>query len=452
MSETIAEILQAYRSGTATPADIVARSYARIRAHDDPAMFIELRAEKDVASEAQAQARSGDKALPLYGIPIAVKDNIDVAGLPTTAACPAFAYRAKTDATVVARLRAAGALILGKLNLDQFATGLVGTRSPYGTPRNLFDAKLIPGGSSSGSGVAVGAGIVPLTLGTDTAGSGRVPAAFNNIVGLKPSVGLVSTSGVVPACRTLDCVTLFTLTVDDAMTALNVVAGFDDADPYSRPRRVGPVVPPPQPMRLGVPGASQRQFFGDKVAAAAFDAALAKLAALGGKIVEVDFEPFYETARLLYDGPWVAERYVVAKHVLAKSPEAILPVTRQIIEAGRELRTVDAFTAFYRLEELRRMRDRVFAAVDALVVPTAPATYTIAEVLAEPLELNNRLGTYTNFVNLLDLCGLAVPASIGATGLPFGITLLAPGGEDAKLAAFGRQFEAATGLPRGALK
>ena len=452
MTETVAEILDAYRSGTATPADIVARSFARLRIHDDPALFISLREENDVNAEAQALARSGDKSLPLYGIPVAVKDNIDVAGLPTTAACPAFAYRAETDATAVARLRAAGALLLGKLNLDQFATGLVGTRSPYGTPRNLFDARLIPGGSSSGSGVAVGAGIVPLTLGTDTAGSGRVPAVFSNIVGLKPSVGLVSTFGVIPACRTLDCVTVFTLSVDDAMTALNVMAGPDDADPYSRSRRVNPAASSPGRMRLGVPGTSQRQFFGDKVSAAGYDAALAKLAALGGTIVEVDFNPFYETARLLYDGPWVAERYIVAKDLLAKSPEAILPVTRQIIEAGRDLRTVDAFAAFYRLEELRRIRDRVFRSIDALVVPTAPTTYTVEDVLAEPVELNNRLGTYTNFVNLLDLCGLAVPASIGANGLPFGITLLAPGGEDAKLASLGRDFHRATGLPLGALK
>jgi allophanate hydrolase len=450
LTETIAEILNAYRSGAATPADIVARSYARIRSHDDPAMFIALRDETAVMAEARA-LDGGDRTLPLYGIPVAVKDNIDVAGMPTTAACPAFAYRPEADATAVARLRAAGALLLGKLNLDQFATGLVGTRSPYGTPRNLFDARLIPGGSSSGSGVAVGAGIVPLTLGTDTAGSGRVPAGFNNIVGLKPSVGLVSTFGVIPACRTLDCVTVFTLTVDDAMAALNVMAGFDEADPYSRPRRINPAAPPGE-MRLGVPRAGQRQFFGDQTSAAAYDAALARLATLGAKILEVDFEPFYETARLLYDGPWVAERYVVAKDLLNASPEAILPVTRQIIAAGRDLRTADAFAAFYRLEELRRIRDRVFVSIDALVVPTAPTTFTIADVLAEPVELNNRLGTYTNFVNLLDLCGLAVPAAIGANGLPFGITLLAPGGDDAKLAALGREFHGVTGLPLGALK
>ena len=243
MTETVAEILQAYRSGAATPADIVARSYARLRERDDPAIFITLRDENDVLAEAKALS---DKTLPLYGIPVAVKDNIDVEGLPTTAACPAYLYKPAKDASAVARLRAAGAIIIGKTNLDQFATGLVGTRTPYGVPRNLFDDKLIPGGSSSGSGIAVGAGIVPLSLGTDTAGSGRVPAAFNNIVGVKPSLGLVSTTGVVPACRSLDCVSIFALTVDDAMTALGVIAGQDVSDPYSLARPLRATGPMPE--------------------------------------------------------------------------------------------------------------------------------------------------------------------------------------------------------------
>ena len=279
MTETVAEILDAYRSGAATPADIVTRSFARIRAHDDPAIFITLREEKDVLAEAQALARDGDNTLPLYGIPVAVKDNIDVEGLPTTAACPAYSYRAAKDATSVARLRRAGALMLGKTNLDQFATGLVGVRSPYGVPRNLFDEKLIPGGSSSGSGSVVGAGMAPLSLGTDTAGSGRVPAAFSNIVGLKPSLGLVSTAGVVPACRTLDCVSVFALTVDDAMTALNVDGGPGcRRSLFAFPPAAGAVGPMPEGLRLGVPHAGQRLFFGDKISAAAYDAALARLA------------------------------------------------------------------------------------------------------------------------------------------------------------------------------
>jgi allophanate hydrolase len=450
--ETIAEILAAYRTGETTPTDIVARSYARIREHHDPAIFISLRDAKEVAAEAQALMDLGNKSLPLYGIPVAVKDNIDVAGLPTTAACTAFGYRAETDATAVARLRAAGALIIGKTNLDQFATGLVGTRSPYGTPRNLFDPRLIPGGSSSGSSVAVGAGIVPLALGTDTAGSGRVPAAFNNIVGLKPSLGFVSSAGVVPACRTLDCVSILALTVDDATTALSLIAGPDEADPFSRALPLQAAVSLMQAFKFGVPLIEQRQFFGDKISAAAYHAALSKLAALGGEIIEVNFTPFYEAAGLLYEGPWVAERYLAVKALIDSQPDSLLPVTREIIAAGARPSAADAFAAFYRLEALRRVRDRTFRTIDALVVPTAPTIYTVAEVEADPIALNNRLGTYTNFVNLLDLCGLAVPASIGANGLPFSITLLAPGGDDAKLAAIGREFHRAAGLPLGALK
>jgi allophanate hydrolase len=452
VTETVAEILDAYRSGAATPADIVARSYARIRAHDDPAIFIKLREEEDVVSEARALARNGDTALPLYGIPVTVKDNIDVAGLPTTAACPAFLYHAQKDATAVARLRAAGALILGKTNLDQFATGLVGTRTPYGIARNLFDQKLIPGGSSTGAALSVGAGIAPLALGTDTAGSGRVPAAFANIVGLKPSLGLVSTAGVVPACRTLDCVSLFALTVDDAVAMLKVIAGPDDADPFSRARPLDAVGTMPKGMKLGVPFAAQRQFFGDKLAATAYDAALERWAELGANIVEVDMEPFYATAKLLYEGPWLAERYLTVKDLLASSPDAVHPVTRQIIAAGEKATAADAFSAFYKLEELRRARDRTFASIDALVLPTAPTIYTVADVLADPITLNSKLGTYTNFVNLLDLCGLALPASMRSDGLPFGVTLLAPGGEDAMLASLGRQFHSSTGLPLGASK
>jgi allophanate hydrolase len=451
VTETVAEILDAYRRDALTPEDVVARSYARSRRHDDPAIFIALRSEADVRAEARALARDGNKVLPLYGIPVAVKDNIDVKGLPTTAACPAFGYRPGKDATSVARLRDAGALIIGKTNLDQFATGLVGVRTPYGIGRNLFDDKLIPGGSSTGSALAVAAGITPLALGTDTAGSGRVPAAFGNIVGLKPSRGMVSCAGVVPACRTLDCVSVFSLTVDDAMTMLDVIAGADAADPYSRPRPVGAVGPMPAGVKLGVPLPGERLFFGDKMSAEGYEAALERLTALGATIVEIDIEPFYEAARLLYEGPWVAERYLVAKALIASAPEALHPVTRQIILSGAHRTAADTFAAFYQLEELRRVADRTFRSADALVLPTAPTIYTIDQVLADPIGLNSRLGTYTNFVNLLDLCGLAVPASMRPDGLPFGITLLAPAGQDAALAAIGRNFHAATKLPLGAL-
>ena len=452
MAETVLEIVAAHRAGTVTPAETVARSYARIRAHNDPAVFISLRDEADAVAEAEALAAKGDTSLPLYGVPVAVKDNIDVFGLPTTAACPAFSYMPGHDATAVARLRAAGAIVIGKTNLDQFATGLVGVRSPYGVPRNSFDADLIPGGSSSGSAVAVAAGLVPLALGTDTAGSGRVPAGFNNIVGLKPSLGLISTHGLVPACRTLDCISVFALTVDDAWAGLSAVAGPDASDSYSRNRPLGKPGAMPPRIKLGVPLPGQRLFFNDKEYEAGYEAALARLAKLGCDIVEIDIEPFYETARLLYEGPWVAERTITAQKLLASDPNAIHPVTREITVGGLRPTAIDAFAAFYKLERLRRVSDYIFAhQVDVLALPTAPTTYNVKQLLADPIQLNSRLGTYTNFVNLLDLCGLALPASLTSKGLPFGITLLAPGGQDARLAEIGRVFHADTQLPLGAL-
>jgi allophanate hydrolase len=450
LAETVAAIVAAHRAGTATPEQTVARSYARIRAHGDAAIFISLRPEAEALAEARALT---DKTLPLYGVPVGVKDNIDVAGLPTTAACAAFSYNAGNDATSVARLRAAGAIIIGKTNLDQFATGLVGVRSPYGIPKNLFNPELIPGGSSSGSGIAVAAGLVPLTLGTDTAGSGRVPAAFNNIVGLKPSLGLISTFGLVPACRTLDCVSVFALTVDDAWIAASVMAGPDRADSYSRSRPLGRPGAMPPHLKLGAPLPGQRLFFGDKQFEAGYGQALQRLARLGCEIVEIDIEPFYETARLLYDGPWVSERTITARSLLASDPGAIHPVTKEIILSGLRPTAIDAFSAFYKLERLRRVADYIFARqIDTMVLPTAPTIYSVKQVMADPIQLNSRLGTYTNFVNLLDLCGLAVPASMTESGVPFGITLLAPGGNDARLAEIGRAFHADTRLPLGALK
>src|SRR5262245_388939 len=451
VGETVAAIVEAHRSGATSPEATVARTYARIRAHGDPAVFISLRAEADAIAEAKALAARGARDRPLYGVPLAVKDNIDVKGLPTTAACPAFSYEPDKDATCVARLRAAGAIVVGKANLDQFATGLVGVRTPYGIPRNLFDPKLIPGGSSAGSAIAVAAGLVPLSLGTDTAGSGRVPAGLGNIVGLKPSLGLVSTAGVVPACRTLDCVSVFALTVDDAFAALAAMAGPDAADPYSRPRPLGTPGAVPAGMQLGVPLSGQRLFFGDTKSEAAYDAALARFARLGAKLVEIDMEPFYEAARLLYEGPWVAERYITACALIASAPQAMHPVTRQIILGGAHASATDAFAAFYQLEELRRVRDHVLRPIDALVVPTVPTVYTVAQVEEDPIGLNSRLGTYTNFVNLLDLSALALPASFHRDATPFGITLLAQAGNDAELASIGRVFHADTGLPLGAL-
>jgi allophanate hydrolase len=450
MPETVAAILAAHRTGAMTPVQTVARSFQRIRDHDDPAVFISLRDEKQALAEAEALSAKDPALLPLYGIPVAVKDNIDALGMPTTAACPAFAYSPSHDATAVARLRAAGAIVIGKTNLDQFATGLVGVRSPYGIPNNPMRGDLIPGGSSSGSAVAVSAGLVPLALGTDTAGSGRVPAMLNNIVGLKPSLGLISTAGLVPACRTLDCISVFSLTVDDAMTALAVMAGPDGADPFSRDRPLADMTAFPPSLRLGVPRKGQLIFFGDKAAEKAYGDAIAQWTALGASLVEFDLEPLYETARLLYEGPWVAERYLVIRDLLASSPDAIHPVTREITIAGARLTAADTFAALYRLQALRKISERAFAGIDALVLPTAPTAYSTAQVLANPVELNSRLGTYTNFVNLLDLCGLALPAAIRPDDIPFGITLLAPAGHDAQLASIGRVFHADTGLTMGA--
>src|SRR3954453_23332360 len=317
-----------------SPVQTLARSFQRIRDYNDPAVFISLRDEAEAVAEAEALTGKDPSQLPLYGVPVAIKDNIDVVGLPTTAACPAFAYSPAFDAGAVAKLRAGGAIIIGKTNLDQFATGLVGVRSPYGIPTNPMRGDLIPGGSSSGSAVAVSAGLVPLPLGTDTAGSGRVPAMLNNVVGLKPSLGLISTAGLVPACRTLDCVSIFSLTVDDAMTALAAVAGPDAADPFSRKLALDAMSAFPTELRLGVPRKGQRIFFGDKKAEAAYAEALKRWTALGATLVEFDLEPFYETARLLYEGPWVTERYLVIRDLLASAPDSIHPVTREITAAG----------------------------------------------------------------------------------------------------------------------
>jgi allophanate hydrolase len=451
MAETVAQLLALHRSGERPVAETVASAYARCRAADDPAIFIALREEIEVLADAAALESHGNRGLPLYGVPVAVKDNIDVAGLSTTAGCPAFAYMPAEDAPCVQRLREAGALIVGKANLDQFATGLVGVRSPYGIPRNPLRPDLIPGGSSSGSAVAVARGIVPLALGTDTAGSGRVPAALNNIVGLKPSLGLVPTAGVVPACRSLDCVSIFALTAADAFAALEVVAGPDARDPFTRVIGLGALSAAPPNMRIGVPRAADRFFLGDTRAEAAFAEAERLVGALGGRLVEVDLTPFLEAARLLYEGPWVAERTAAVGDFIAERPDEVHPVTRSIVAQGKQRSAVETFRGLYRLTELRAVCRDALAGIDLMMVPTMPAVCTIAAVQADPIGLNSTLGTYTNFVNLLDLAGLAVPMSLDPDGTPFGVTFLAPAGQDATIASFGAAFHALTDLPLGAL-
>jgi allophanate hydrolase len=451
MSETASDIVAAHRTGVTTPEDTVRRAYERIRAHGDPAIFITLRDEQEALAEARDLMAAGPEGKPLYGVPVAVKDNIDVAGLPTTAACPAYAYKAGTDATAVTRLRLAGAIVIGKTNLDQFATGLVGVRSPYGVPRNPHRAELVPGGSSSGSAVAVAAGLVPIALGTDTAGSGRVPAGLNNIVGLKPSLGLVSTSGVVPACRSLDCVSVFALTVDDAFVALQAMAIPDANDPYSRVMPAGALGAAPSSLVIAVPDANGRLFFGDKQSEQSFDTAISLLKNMGMTIREIDIAPLLETARLLYEGPWVAERYAAVGAFIEANADKVHPVTREIILGGAKISSADTFRSFYRLAALKRTALEMFSGFDMLMVPTVPAAYTTAQLAADPIALNSNLGTYTNFVNLLDLCGLAVPVSFAADGTPYGVTFLARSGRDAALASLGRVMHAQTEIPLGAL-
>ena len=441
---------EAYAAGDLTPLRLVEAILADIARRGADSVWISLVPEERLRARAADLARRGPEGLPLYGVPFAVKDNIDVAGCETTAACPGFAYKPERSANVVERLEAAGAIAIGKTNLDQFATGLVGTRSPYGTARNPFDAVRVPGGSSSGSAVAVAQGQVSFALGTDTAGSGRVPAGFNNIVGLKPSRGLIGCTGVVPACRSLDCVSIFALTAGDAGLVLHHAAGEDAADPYSRP---GPPLGPPMAVpqfRFGVPKAEQREFFGDSAYAAAFDAALSELAAMGGTPVEVDLAPFLEAATLLYDGPWVAERWAAVGDFVAARPDDVLPVTRGIISAGSDRSAREAFDAQYKLEALRRATAPVWRTIDVLVVPTAGRHFTLADVAAEPVKRNSELGRYTNFVNLLDLCALAMPAALVEGGRPFGITFIAPAFRDHYLVSLGNLWQRRRALPLGA--
>jgi len=454
----IAALRGAFLGGAISATQLAEQVLARIARLDDPAIWISRLSEDAVRARAReldleaAADPSIVARLPLFGIPFAVKDNIDVAGIPTTAGCPAFAYTPGETAPVVARLVAAGAVLLGKTNLDQFATGLVGTHSPYGVPRNPFDARFIPGGSSSGSAVAVATGLVSFALGTDTAGSGRIPAAFNNLVGLKPTRGLLSTRGTVPACRSLDCVSIFALTAQDASAVFDLAAFFDADDPLARAPDA--VVAPRfgSRFRFGVPKWPDLEFFGDRDAAALFGAAIGILEKAGGTRVEMSFATFRDAGQLLYEGPWVAERLHATQALLNENPGAVLPITRSILEDARRYSALDAYRAQYKLAALRRAVDGVFATVDVLLLPTAGTNYEIAAVAAEPTRLNANLGFYTNFVNLLDLAAIAIPAGFSENGLPFGITLIAQAFCDSALLDLGTRFREIVGLPLGAAK
>ncbi len=440
--------------GELRTAALVEDVLARIAAAGDDRVWIArvpaetLRERAAALDEAAARDPGLPARLPLFGIPFAVKDNIDAAGLTTTAGCPTFAYEPAETAPCVARLLEAGALLVGKTNLDQFATGLVGTRSPYGVARNPFDARYIPGGSSSGSAVAVASGLVSFALGTDTAGSGRVPAAFNNIVGLKPTRGRISTRGVVPACRSLDCVSIFALGCEDAATVMAVCGVYDAADPFAR--RAPPETALARPFRFAVPRAADLDFAGNDDAPALFERAAAALEALGGERIETDLAPFLEAAAMLYGGPWVAERLAAVETLYQRSPEALLPVTRQIIATGARHSAVDAFKASYRLAALRRESEALWQKAELLLVPTAGTIYSLAEIEADPIGLNTTLGRYTNFVNLFDLAALALPAGFRRDGLPFGVSLIAPAFGEAALCALGDAYQRRLDLPLGA--
>lgn len=450
---TVGGLAARYRAGETTPGAVLDEVARRIAARGDsdgvwiervplPALERRLRA-------IEARRARGDR-LPLYGIPFAVKDNIDVAGLPTTAGCPAYAYEPAEDAVAVRRLLDAGAVLVGKCNMDQFATGLTGARSPYGIPRCVQSRSHISGGSSSGSAVAVAAGLVAFALGTDTAGSGRVPAALNGIVGLKPTRGRISTRGVVPACRTLDCVSVFAHSVDDARAVLEVAEGYDKADPFSRrpPRDTGPTADPP--FRFGVPRDDQLEFFGDAESARLYRASLSILAGTGGRMTEIDFEPFLEAGEFLYGGPWVAERDAAVGDFIRTNPDAVHPALRAIVGGAAPITATETFRAIYRLETLRRRAAAAWRHVDALVLPTTGTTYRVEEVLADPFSLNTRLGHYTAFLNLLDLCAVALPAGFRENRTPFGISLVAPTFADRLVCRLGSRYEAhARGEPVG---
>ncbi len=447
---TINEWLTAYRSQGLDARAALHSLRDQLSSADASWIYIVSAAELDAQLDALAlNSKSADaKNLPLYAIPFAVKDNIDVAGIPTTAACPAFTYIPESDSTSVARLKAAGAIVLGKTNLDQFATGLVGTRSPYGAVPNSFKPEYVSGGSSSGSATTVANGLVPFSLGTDTAGSGRVPAGFNNIVGLKPTKGRFSTKGVVPACRSLDCVSIFSLTLDDAELVASLIEGFDAADGYSRKAPAAATYFSATP-RFAIPAAPN--WFGDAQAQAAWELTLEKMRALGVELIAIDFTPMFNLAQLLYGGPWVAERHAAIGEFMQEHASEMNDVVRSIVEKAVNFSATDCFHAEYQRADLARLIQTLMSGFDALLVPTSPRHPTTAEVAADPIGVNSQLGTYTNFVNLADCSALALPAAMRTDGLPFGITLIAPAWQDAALVSFGKKWHVSTQLPLGAI-
>ncbi|WP_085747236.1 allophanate hydrolase [Pseudomonas sp. R45(2017)] len=418
---------QAYRNGDTTPRQLLLALRDKAAAlNPDYHLFIHLLSAEELEPYLAALDGRDLDSLPLYGVPFAIKDNIDLAGIPTTAACPAFAYVPERSATIVEQLLALGAIPLGKTNLDQFATGLNGSRSPYGACPNSVLPEYPSGGSSAGSSLAVALGVASFALGTDTAGSGRVPAALNNLVGLKASKGLISTAGVLPACRTLDCVTTFTATAREASQLLALTARLDPRDEYSRSNpswNDGSAFGAPRPFRFGVPRAQDLEFFGCEEGPQLFGDAIDRLKALGGEAVELDLSPFLEAARLLYEGPWVAERYSVAGELMEENPASVLPVIRAVLAKAPAVSGVQTFRAQYRLQALKAVCDKALEELDCVLTPTIGRPVTLEELDAEPVLRNSELGYYTNFMNLLDYAAVAVPSGFMANGLPWGVTL-----------------------------
>ena len=438
MNLNIDHLRAQYQQGF-TPTELV-KQLATLRANDTHHAWIyRLTLDEMLIYAGNLEAKL-DKNLPLYGIPFAIKDNIDLANVPTTAGCADYAYTPEKSATVVQKLIDAGAIPIGKTNLDQFATGLVGTRSPYGACKNSINPAYISGGSSAGSAVSVALGYVSFSLGTDTAGSGRIPAAFNNLVGVKPSLSLLSTTGVVPACRTLDCVSIFAKNTQDAAIVLQVAQGFDALDAYSR-ENLNQIKNWPKNFTFGVPKQNQLAFFNDNESLLLFQQAVNKLKSMGGIPVEIDFAPFSETAKLLYEGPWVAERYAAIKDFFDAKPDSIYPITKQIIGNAKKFSAADTFNAMYKLKALQRDVNTIWPKIDVMVTPTAGTVYTILQVQADPIQTNTNLGYYTNFMNLLDMAAIAVPTGFYANGIGFGITISAPAFSDNALINLANRLE-----------
>ncbi len=439
----LGSLRELYKSGAATPTDVIATVYDRLSAQSlEPVWISVVPREKALARARKLERDPVGAVRPLYGVPFAIQDNIDLAGLPTSAACPAYAYPPGRNATVVQALVDAGAIPVGKTNMDQFAAGLAGTRSPHGTCSNVFDGRYIAGGSSSGSAVAVASGLASFALGTDTAGETRVPAAFNGLVGLKPTRGVLSTHGVVPACRSLDCVSILSLTCHDAHTVWSAARGFDPDDGFSRTAGPGDGAAPwvAGEFCFGVAPAGQLVFFGDDAAAALYAEAVERMETLGGRRVEIDFGIFRAAGDLLDAGPWVAERYAAIRHFVESHADDMNSVVRGIIEGSRGYTATDGFAAEYELRELRRAAEAEWERMDVLLLPTTGTIYTHEAAAVAPMQLDSDLGYYTNFVNLLDLAAVAVPAGVRANGLPFSVSLIGPAFSEEALLSLGDRF------------